>query len=87
MLQHTVVHFTFWFLQEALSEFEVVNIEGKTPDALTVCTTLVVTQSMMNNFPAVTETYFVVIVLKNILFWLTINLPYLEYQYSWCWLP
>lgn len=34
---------TFWYFQEALSEFEVVNMEGKTPDALTVCTRFVVT--------------------------------------------
>lgn len=30
----------FVFFQEALSEFEVVNMEGKTSDALTVCTNL-----------------------------------------------
>uniref|UniRef100_A0A3Q1H7F1 TNFAIP3-interacting protein 1 n=1 Tax=Anabas testudineus TaxID=64144 RepID=A0A3Q1H7F1_ANATE len=34
--QSIMVLFTFWSLQEALSEFEVVNIEGKTSDALTV---------------------------------------------------
>lgn len=33
-------YLTLWSLQEALSEFEVVNMEGKTSDALTVCTKL-----------------------------------------------
>lgn len=47
-----MVLFTFWSLQEALSEFEVVNMEGKTSsDALTVCKSLVVTQNKMKNFP------------------------------------
>lgn len=39
----TVVLLTFWSLQEASSEFEVVHMDGKTSDALTVRTTFSVT--------------------------------------------
>lgn len=34
----TLVLFILWSLQEASPEFEVVNMDGKTTDALTVCT-------------------------------------------------
>lgn len=64
-----MVLFTFWSLQEALSEFEVVNMEGKTSDALTVCNSLIVTQNKMNNFPPTTGTS---IVPNNLSFQLTI---------------
>ncbi len=38
----TIVLLTFWSLQEATSEFEVENMDGKTTDALTVRTRLFV---------------------------------------------
>lgn len=52
-----------WSLQEALSEFEVVNMDGKTTDALTVRTILYVTQINLvcleyPNTPGAKSSYF-----------------------------
>lgn len=63
-----MVLFTFLALQEALSEFEVVNMEGKTSDALIVCNSLLVKQNKIDHFPSATGTF---IVPKNLSFQLT----------------
>lgn len=54
----TMVLLTFWSLQEASSEFEVVNIDGKTSDALTVRTRFFVTKIKINNFSTTTGSHF-----------------------------
>ena len=44
-----MVLLTFWSFQET-TEFEVANMDGKTPDALTVRTQIFMAQIKMNTF-------------------------------------
>ncbi len=53
-----MVLLTFCSSQEASSEFEVVNMDGKTSDALTVRTRFFETKIKMNNFPTTTGSHF-----------------------------
>ena len=62
---------TFCFLQEALSEFEVVNMDGKTTDALTVRTWLFVE---INHFPTMTGSQLIIGPKKLDLIYAKINL-------------